>query len=175
MGDAKFEYEDVVVAVALCPPACRLVFVAAWCATDDGDETEHGHSFRPVVAVRSTVTNRYVRRKSADFPPRRYATHKEMLEHGWVLQEQEADDALLVLDDDTDMGLLPAGDPFWYPREANCAYRMCQAPWPPAEDEERLRPVVEEMLGEIRRRREDRAIIPPPPSRGPAGAGGGAA
>jgi hypothetical protein len=172
MADGKFERADLVVTVALCPPACRLVFVGVWCTADGGDEVEPSLSFMPVVAVRSTVTNQYVRRKAAGVA--RYATHREMLEHGWVFEYQETADTLLVLDDDPSEGLVPADDRDWYPRfGANSAYRMCQAPWPPGEDEERLGPVVEELLGEIRRRREDRAVTPP--AAPPPQAGGGAA
>jgi hypothetical protein len=156
MGDAKLEHADLVVTVALCPPACRLVFVGVWCPTDDGDEVEPSLSFMPVVAVRSTVANQYVRRKAAGVA--RHATHREMLEHGWAFEYQLTADTLLVLDDDPSEGLVPADDREYYPRYgANSAYRMCQAPWPPGEDEARLRPVVEELLGEIRRRREARA------------------
>jgi hypothetical protein len=157
MAGEKFEYGDLVTSVALCPPACRLVFVKVWCP-EEGDGVEPHHSFLPVVAVRSTVANCYVGRKPAGGrPARRYATHREMLEYGWEFLMQKTDDALLVLDDDADGDLAATDDRACYPRGGNFAYRVCPAPWPPGEDEERLRPVVEELLDQVRELRADPA------------------
>jgi hypothetical protein len=120
------------VQVALCPPAVRMVFVSAW-----SDGAESGHQLDQVVALQSVIRRCYARRYTGHRPSSD-GTERDLVRQGWQLCSQVAMDHALILDnggalstcEDSLVGFI------------NTVGELACCPWPPEEDEDRLKDVI---------------------------------
>ena len=122
--------------VALVAPAVRTVVAEVW--LDDGAPK---HAFFPVLAIAARVERTYS--AVSDAEPDEGGTEKELLEAGWSVAEQAVRHDVLF--EDPVYGDLTTDAEY---REDNEHSRIavCACPWPPAEDEERLAPVVARLV-----------------------------
>lgn len=119
-------------AVALTPPACRMLWIRAFAWEEAGRVTTLSEVF-PVLAVQVRVVHRYGTRREQR--PREAPTDAGLRALGWTFLEQETSHDAIVLD--AEYNLIAVGDPLLEMDNAVAALVVC--PWPEAEDEERLR------------------------------------
>jgi hypothetical protein len=118
-----------------------MVLVQAW-ASLEGDSLATGHGVFPVLALQSTVSRKFERAFYGESLPRSDGTEEELTSDHWSLTGQEAEIAAVILDDELH-DLVPHSLP--YRGSSNAVERLVVCLWPPEEDEERLRGVVEEL------------------------------
>lgn len=133
-------YRDL--AVAMCPPAVRMVVVRAWSWTDEGGRMQTADDICPVVALRSAVGRRYTARTRKGCFPDDGGPEKGLPANGWTLDGQEARTTALIVD--ATHGLVAWDDRTIF-GETNQLSELVCCPWAPAEDEARLRDVVSDL------------------------------
>jgi hypothetical protein len=138
----KRAHESRFLAVSLCAPAVRLVVVSAWAYRDAQGECAASAAVHPVVALQAVLSRDYVHAYTDVDPPSGAGTENDLLKAGWRLAGEESNTTALVVD--PDYGLIGYDDPLVSDTEKGERQLVC-APWPAAEDDERLGPIVKEM------------------------------
>jgi hypothetical protein len=138
----KWAHESRHLAVSLCAPAVRLVVVGAWAYRERQGGWAAASAVRPVVALQAALTRAFAKPYAGPDPPSGAGTENDLLKAGWRLAGEESNTTALVVD--PEYGLIGYDDPLVGDYE-NGERQLVPAPWPPAEDEERLAPVVAEM------------------------------
>jgi hypothetical protein len=142
--------------VALVAPAVRVVIVHAF-AWNEGDELRTAHVVYPVVAIRSSVVDRYDRpREEGEHPPRALPDREAMLAAGWSYRGRDVEEDLLIITSDFD--LCPASLALG---ACNAESRPVACPWPAEEDAERLADVIDDLkAGAIEKERRNLGRAP---------------
>jgi hypothetical protein len=144
-----------VIHTAMCAPAVRtvLVVVTAW-IDDDVERTDPPATVTrvevvPVLAMKSVLYRVYaIWADKAGDARRMFGTEDEAVKQGWQLVEQREEVRPVFASYVGDCPGLTDGTDL--PPLTNGATRVVAAPWPPAEDEERLAGVVERLRKEAR-------------------------
>jgi len=116
---SKFQHESLILSQSTCPPACRMNYFLVWI---DEDGQAKGESL-PVVALRTTVSDAFSRKRSGDEYIAAEISSSEMIETGWTFQGQEISTEALVLQDDC---LVPTNE---VPCSNSCG-QLVLLPWP---------------------------------------------
>lgn len=128
---------------SLTTPACRTLLLEAH-AWRDGDERKFAIEKHRVLAIESRHREQYHKRYLGDTPTiRECRTAKEMLDAGFTLCWSATVHGVVIASSEADHELLSTLDTHWM--AINCIYRVVAADWPPAEDDQRLLTIVEEL------------------------------
>lgn len=128
--------------MSVTAPAVRMVVIHAFAWEDEPGALTVDHVVYPVIGIRSTVAARYVKRVPLDSYPEGGPDHAAMIREGWQFAKNEVSHETLIYTDDfgiTDSDFAVAN---------NAAEKVVVCPWPFAEDEGRLRPIIEALRSE---------------------------
>lgn len=140
--DQKRDYCTINTDPSLTVPAVRMVVVAAVCRRDVAS-----HRIYPVLAIQACNQHKFSRASDGQIvwdhmPPPSVAAAEE---YGWEWDWSDIDYDYIIMDEDYDIG--PATLPF----DSNgVEWEAFVADWPAAEDEDRLRDEIAELLERAR-------------------------
>jgi hypothetical protein len=154
MSEPQPQYDilDVTGALSLCTPGVRMVVVNAWAARNpDGNWQDHDHRIYHVLAIQARDNRRYYRLKSGQSARHVAPEHATLESLGWRYEGGMSHieyDAIIFTED---YDICAASSSLTCGNED---YRIVVCPWPVAEDEERLAPIVAELRDRLRSRVE---------------------
>jgi hypothetical protein len=137
------EWLDLYRSVSLCQPACRMVVirVLAW---KPNEQVMTDFTIFPVVALRASIKTELSREHATGRS--KGVTEAELSEAGW--RRSSPTDVLsqtaLIVEED---GVLA---PYDECPPDNCAQDLFACPWPPDEDEQRLRLDIEDLIEQVK-------------------------
>lgn len=142
----KFAHEVRPLSVALIVPSMRMVVVDVWVDEnlDEDGARAQGVQFYPVLGIDPRIERIFSKRISGDYP-NTGGTEKDLLERGWYLQDQELKRSVVYIDQE--YGLINSDDPML--DSSNIARHVVCCPWPPEQDEERLKPTVNVLVNMV--------------------------
>ncbi len=134
----SFKTHERPISVSLITPPIRMVLI-----TVGVENSEEWHYFTPIIAIESSVERAYYY-EGDDFEDVSHidtgGTEEELLERGWVLKDQWIIRRPIYMDCE---GMIVAeGDD----KCCNTTQTVVMCPWPPEEDEERLKDEIVHLL-----------------------------
>lgn len=150
--DVRWAIDQTIVTRSLATPAIRMVAVNVG-AYEDG----FGVEYRPVLAITSTTYVEWRKRAPGESIPKVPGNAALARREGWEPREQDSYCGYVVMGTQYDEHWPDVIDPENMETAYNVVERLVAAPWPEAEDEARLKLVVEDLKKELVKKMERNA------------------
>jgi len=147
--NCRFSYRELVKSVELSPPAVRLLVLTVDVLQNERGEIENEVQRLCVVGIESSIIHHFTRleRDGVD-DGREYASEQELRNAGFqfLLQEVRHDPLFVSPDDD---GCLESVNELRQMQSEVFRLKLVACDWPQKEDNTRLAPLVEAIVGEM--------------------------
>jgi hypothetical protein len=144
----KYRHHEFPISIAMATPAVRMVAVEVFAQKkDDGGWEDDCVRIFPVLALVAKQFNKYIRENDSAHNERgTHPTHEGMESRGWHFMGADTQYDVVIMTSDF---FITQADGSIGSSE-NTIHEVVCCPWPPEEDTEQLRPLIERLTTEIR-------------------------